>query len=54
MDNVKVKSDVNEVKVLTEELVAEGKLDGDQAKQILFNFAEEAIRKQFDAALTEV
>jgi polyhydroxyalkanoate synthesis regulator phasin len=47
MDKVKVKQEINEVDILTKELVAEGKLDGDQAKQLLFEFSALTIRKEF-------
>ena len=51
MDKEKIKTAVDEVKVITDELVADGKLDGDQAKQLLFDFAEQAIRKEYAAEL---
>jgi len=54
MDKEKIKKAVNEVKVITDELVADGKLDGDQAKQLLFEFAEKAIKKEYDAGLQGV
>ena len=54
MDKEKIKTEINEVDVLTKELVADGKLDGDQAKQLLFEFATQAIRREISAELTEV
>lgn len=54
MDKEKIKTEINEVDVLTKELVADGKLDGDQAKQLLFQFAADAIRKECSASLQEV
>lgn len=46
MDKVKIKAKVLEVKEIVNELVAEGNLDGDQARQILFEFTGETIRKE--------
>jgi len=54
MDKEKIKIVAAEVKVITEELVASGTLDGDQARQILFEFTEDALRKEYMAELTEV
>lgn len=48
MDKEKIKASVNEVAEVTNELVAAGRLDGDQAKQILFDFTEQTIRKEFE------
>jgi len=48
MDKEKIKTAVNEAKVIIDELVAEGKLDGDQAKKMLFDFTEQAIRNEFN------
>jgi len=53
MDKEKIKTEINEVDVLTKELVADGKLDGDQAKQLLFEFAAQAIRREIAADLPE-
>jgi len=53
MDKEKIKTKINEVDVLTKELVADGKLDGDQRKQLLFEFAAQAIRKEIYAELPE-
>lgn len=46
MDKVKIRSDVAEVKEVINELVADGNIDGDQGKQLLFSFTEEVIRKE--------
>jgi len=54
MDKEKIKSEVDEVESLAKELVVKGQLDGDQAKQLLFNFAADAIRREISAELTEV
>lgn len=46
MDKEKIKIAVREVREITNELVVDGNLDGDQAKQILFEFTRETIRKE--------
>ena len=54
MDKVKIKTAVTEVKELTDELVSEGKLDGDSAKQFIFSFYADEVRRERAAELTEV
>lgn len=46
MDKEKIKTAVREVREITNELVVDENLDGDQAKQILFEFTQEIIRKE--------
>jgi len=46
MDKVKIKADVLEVKTVINEIVADGNLDGEQGKQLLFSFVQEVIRKE--------
>jgi len=47
MDKVKIKANIVEVEDLVNELVSEGKLDGDQAQQIIFKFTVEEINREF-------
>lgn len=54
MDKKKIRTEILEVDVLIKELVADGKLDGDQAKQLLFDFAATVIRRSVSAELRDV
>lgn len=54
MDKEKIKAAVSEAKVIMDELVAEGKLDGDQAKKMLFEFTARAIEREFIKSLEVV
>lgn len=47
MDKEKIKKQINDADEIMTELVVEGKLDGDQKKQMLFSFSEETIKKEF-------
>lgn len=46
MDKVKIKATVNDVKELLDELVAEGKLDGDVAKAMLYEVISRQIERE--------
>lgn len=54
MDKVKIKSAVTEVKELADELVVEGKIDGDSAKQLVFSFFSDEVRRERAAELSGV
>ncbi len=47
MDKEKIKTAVNEVKVIIDELVSEGHIDGDKAKEIMYEFTEQAVRIEY-------
>lgn len=51
MDKVKIKTAVTEAEEIINELVTEGKLDGDQAKKMIFDFTEQAIRNEYQKDL---
>ncbi len=46
MDKVKIKSNVGEIKQVIDELVSEGKLDGDAGAVMLQRFVEREIEKE--------
>lgn len=46
MDKVKVKAKVGEIDVIINELIAEGKLDGDAGKIMLQQFIQGEIQKE--------
>ncbi len=48
MDKVKIKSNVGEIKVIIDELVSEGKLDGDGGAIMLQGFIEQEIQKEIN------
>lgn len=48
MDKVKIKTKVTEVEELVNELVSEGKLDGDQAQRIIFNTTVQEINRELN------
>ena len=48
MDKVKIKTRVTEVEELVNELVSDGKLDGDQAKKIIFDTTMREINRELN------
>lgn len=52
MDKEKVKTEVTEVKVLIDELIAENKLDGDSGRSMLNQFISGAISKEVNKDVT--
>lgn len=53
LDKEKITNSISEVKILVDELVGNGTLDGEQAKQILYDFTIRCIRAEFFAPVTE-
>jgi len=51
MDKVKIKKAVTDAEEIINELVSEGKLDGDQANKLIFDFTEQALRGAYQEDL---